>query len=151
MPGLILLSVIGFNKNSFKKMESFSAIVNRYVARAYIWNYFPYFKQIHVFLVHFFIVLGKFFNYITVPYLIMGMDSMDLTFYYSLNKEKRNFLVDDHLDSEEFDFLQNFASDVDQLHHHGGYHAELCLNVINASGSNAWRGFFGPILEVSDT
>jgi len=68
---------------------------------------------------------------------------MEMSFYYLLGREKGRFLVDNHLDSKEFDFLQNFASDIDELQLHGTNHAELCLRVINASCSNLWHGGFG--------
>jgi hypothetical protein len=61
---------------------------------------------------------------------------MEMEFYYSEDREKKRILVDDHLDTREFDFLQNFASDIDDLRLHDANHAEMCLAVINASSLN---------------
>jgi hypothetical protein len=67
---------------------------------------------------------------------------MEMEFYYSGDKEKKRFLSDDNLDTREFDFLQNFASDIDDIRIHGAEHAELCLTVVSASFPRVWGNIF---------
>ncbi len=72
---------------------------------------------------------------------------MEMEFYYSEDREKKRILVDDHLDTREFDFLQNFASDIDEMRTYDANNAEMCLAVINASTLNprfaVWFGSEG--------
>lgn len=72
---------------------------------------------------------------------------MMTNFYYSGPEEKRKFLVDDHLDSTEFDFMQNFASDIDEIRSGGANHAEFCLSVVNSSGADLLRGFLPGLIR----
>jgi hypothetical protein len=62
---------------------------------------------------------------------------MAAQFYYSSEREKKRFIVQDQLDSEEFDFFESIANDVDQLRLDSTGPAEVCLGVINASLGNS--------------
>lgn len=74
---------------------------------------------------------------------------MEMKLYHSLGKERKMLLADDHLDTQEFDFLQNFASDIDDLQQRASGHAELCLSVVNTSSENTSKRI-GPVTELRD-
>ena len=74
---------------------------------------------------------------------------METKSYYSQGNEKKRLLADDHLDSQEFDFLQNFASDIDELQQRASGHAETCLSVVNNS-SGRKSNLIRPVSELRD-
>ena len=67
---------------------------------------------------------------------------MEMKFYYAENVEKKRYLSDDHLDTREFDFMQNFASDIDDMRTHSPENAEKCLTVVNTSFPISWGNIF---------
>ena len=74
---------------------------------------------------------------------------MERKSYHSLGNGKKRLLADDHLDTQEFDFLQNFASDIDDLQQHTPGHAELCLSVVNTSSEEVSKRI-GHVSELRD-
>lgn len=79
-----------------------------------------------------------------------GADNMSTEFYYSMERGKKRFLSDDNLDSESFDFMQNFASWIDEIRVGSISHSEFCLSVINASSENLSHWRFGSISKTGD-
>ncbi len=67
---------------------------------------------------------------------------MEMETYYAESNEKKRYLSDDHLDTREFDFMQNFASDIDDIRTHGADAAENCLSVVNTSFPVSWGNIF---------
>ncbi|MBN2331357.1 MAG: hypothetical protein JXC85_06080 [Candidatus Aenigmarchaeota archaeon] len=67
---------------------------------------------------------------------------MGMEFYYSEKTAKKRCLSDDHLDTREFDFMQKFASDIDEIRTHGAEQTEKCLTVVNTSFHDSWGNVF---------
>ncbi len=67
---------------------------------------------------------------------------MEMKFYYAENVERKRYLSDDHLDTREFDFMQNLANEIDDISTHGAEHVEKCLTVVNTSFPSSWGNIF---------
>jgi len=62
-----------------------------------------------------------------------GANVMSVGFYYALDAGKRRVHTDDYLDTDTFDFVQNFASDLDVIIAESHDQSEACLSVIRSS------------------
>jgi hypothetical protein len=112
-------------------MENFSVLSNRHPTDTSLWNYFPKNRIKWDKYLCFFHESGGIF--------IEGLNQLTIMshFYYSPERGKKRFILEDFLDSEDFDFLETIASDVDQMRLDSAGPSELCLSVINASLGNA--------------
>ena len=64
-------------------------------------------------------------------------------FYYLDVQGKKRFILEDCLDSEDFDFWQSVASDIDKFRLSSTERVDLCLSLIDRS----WRADSGTILN----
>jgi len=58
-------------------------------------------------------------------------------YYHSLQGKKKDYVKSD-LDSENFDFFQKFANEIEELRVNSPDQAEFCLQVVNSSAIHGW-------------
>ena len=62
---------------------------------------------------------------------------MSAEFYYALQNERKRLSSDEFLDSETFEFMQNFASEIEELAVAASASADFCLSVLRGSLEDA--------------
>jgi hypothetical protein len=114
-------------------MERNSVFSNRHATDMLFWKDISKLGQFYVHLTHSFQEKRNILLTLLCYYPIMSGH-----FYYSVaEKEKKRFIADDLLDSEDFDFLQSFASDIDEIRINSSKNVDMCLGIINASLGNS--------------
>jgi hypothetical protein len=66
-------------------------------------------------------------------------DAMLTEFYSNLGEARKRQLSDDYLDTGEFDFMQSFSNEIENIRAEAQDESEDCLSVVNSSFSDIFH------------